>query len=152
MVVDYRQLNDRTKRNQYPLPLTQQNIESVEGSEWFCLLDLKSGFNLNRIAKGHEWKTAFKTKYGLYEYLVMPFGLCNAPASFQALMNDVLRDLLGTGVEVYLDDILIHAKEQSKCIELCKEVLKRLHQHHLYCQLEKCHFFVQEVQYLGMVI
>ncbi|CCE27835.1 uncharacterized protein CPUR_01309 [Claviceps purpurea 20.1] len=83
--------------------------DHLQGARFFTKIDLKSGFNLIRMAKGHEWKKAFKWKYGLYEYLVMPFGLMNAPATFQALMNHIFHDLLDAGVLVYIDDILIYA-------------------------------------------
>ncbi|QRW24773.1 Transposon Tf2-7 polyprotein [Rhizoctonia solani] len=91
MVVDYRSLNANTVKNAYPLPLIQSLIEKLRGAKYFSTIDLKSGYNLVRIRKvmNDEWKTAFKTKYGLFEYLVMPFGLCNAPAAFQHFMNDI---------------------------------------------------------------
>ena len=92
----------------------------------FTKLDLKNGFNLLRIAKGDEWKTAFRTRYGLYEYNVMPFGLCNAPASFQAMINEVLRELLDEGVIVYIDDILIYSESEAEHTIMVKRVLAKL--------------------------
>jgi hypothetical protein len=94
MCVDYRALNANTVSNAYPLPLIQSLVEKLRGAKYFTALDLKSGYNLVRNKEGDEWKTAFKTKYGLFEYLVMPFGLRNAPATFQHFMNDIFRDIL----------------------------------------------------------
>jgi hypothetical protein len=96
-----------TVKNSYPLPLTQGLIEQLEGAKIFTKLDLKSGYSLCQIKEGDEWKTTFKTKYGLFKYLIMPFGLSNAPTTFQALMNEILRDLLDIYVIIYLDNILI---------------------------------------------
>ncbi|QRW23854.1 Transposon Tf2-12 polyprotein [Rhizoctonia solani] len=101
MCVDYRRLNSMTKKNVYPLPLPQNLIEKLQGAKIFSKFDLKAGYNLVRIKEGDEWKTAFKTKYGLFEYLVMPFGLTNAPAAFQDMMNEIFRDLL----DVYVINI-----------------------------------------------
>ena len=109
-VIDYRQLNDITIKNRYPLPLITELRDRLQGAEWFTKLDLLGAYNLIRIKEGNEWKTAFRTRYGHYEYLVMPFGLTNAPATFKALINDVLREFLDDFVVVYLDDILIFSK------------------------------------------
>ncbi|HXB10376.1 MAG TPA: reverse transcriptase family protein, partial [Bacteroidia bacterium] len=108
LVVDYRGLNAITKKDKYPLPLMTTLMEHVQNSRIFSKLDLKNGFNLIRITEGDEWKTAFKTRYGLYEYLVMPFGLCNAPLVFQQKVNDVLAEFIDRGIVVYIDDILIY--------------------------------------------
>ncbi|KAF8753263.1 hypothetical protein RHS01_06867 [Rhizoctonia solani] len=151
MCIDYRALNANTVKNSYPLPLISNLIEKLRGAKCFTALDLKSGYNLVRIKEGDEWKTAFKTKYGLFEYLVMPFGLCNAPATFQHFMNDILRDILDVYVIVYLDDILIFSKSREEHVTHVREVLKRLQKHKLYCQLEKCRFFQDQVHYLGII-
>jgi hypothetical protein len=151
MCVDYRALNTMTVKNWYPLPLTNDLIEKLQGAKIFSKLDLKSGYNLVRIKEGDEWKTAFRTKYGLFEYLVMPFGLANAPAAFQHFMNDIFRDLLDIYVVVYLDNILIFSKTHEEHILHVRKVLKRLKENHLYCQLEKCSFFLPEVDYLGII-
>jgi hypothetical protein len=110
LCVDYRDLNKITIKDRTPLPIMDQLAEQVAGADWFTKLDLKAGYNLIRIRKGDEWKTAFRSPLGHYEYLVMPFGLCNAPATFQRMMNDIMRPFLGNGVVSYLDDILIHSK------------------------------------------
>jgi hypothetical protein len=106
LCVDYRDLNKITIKDRTPLPIMDQLAEQVAGADWFTKLDLKAGYNLIRIRKGDEWKTAFRSPLGHYEYLVMPFGLCNAPATFQRMMNDIMRPFLGNGVVSYLDDIL----------------------------------------------
>ena len=108
----------------YPLLLPQDLIEKLRGAKIFTKFDLKWGYNLVRIKEGDKWKTAFKCKYGLFEYCVMPFGLSNAPACFQHLMNDILHDLLDITVVVYLDDILIFSKNEKDHEEHVKEVLQ----------------------------
>ena len=118
----------------------------------FTKLDLRHGYNLIRIAEGDEWKTAFRTKYGLFEYLVMPFGLCNAPASFQAMINQVLRELLDEGVIVYVDDILINSETEEEHICLVSKVLEKLKKANLCVAINKSRFLVKEVDYLGYVI
>jgi hypothetical protein len=110
LCVDYRDLNKITIKDRTPLPIMDQLAEQVAGADWFTKLDFKAGYNLIRIRKGDEWKTAFRSPLGHYEYLVMPFGLCNAPATFQRMMNDIMRPFLGNSVVSYLDDILIHSK------------------------------------------
>lgn len=87
--MDYRKLNEITIKNRYPLPLTKEIVDRLQGAKYFTKIDLRTGYNLVRIAEGDEWKTAFRTRQGLFEYLVMPFGLTNAPAAFQHLMNDI---------------------------------------------------------------
>ena len=103
--------------------------DRVAGATIFTKLDLKDGYHLLRIREGDEWKTAFRTRYGHFEYKVMPFGLVNAPATFQAMMNKILREFLDHGVVVYLDDILIYSKNEEEHIELVKKVLDRLANH-----------------------
>jgi hypothetical protein len=152
MCVDYRKLNAMTVKNSYPLPLTQDLIEKLSDAKIFTKLDLKSGYSLVRIKEGDEWKTAFKTKYGLFEYLIMPFGLANAPAAFQHLMNDIFRDLLDVHVIIYLDDILIFSKSEAEHPTHVHEVLRRLKENNLYCNTEKCTFHVKEIDYLGLII
>ena len=110
LCVDYRQLNKLTILNKYPLPLMTELQERVAGAMVFTRLDLKDRYHLIRIRTGDEWETAFWTRYGHYEYKVMPFGLVNAPATFQVMMNTILRKFLDHGVVVYLDHILIYSK------------------------------------------
>jgi len=126
LCVDYRALNRIPIPNRYPLPLMGELQDRVQGAQWFTKLDLKNGLNLIRIRQGDEWKTAFRTRYGLYEFQVMLCGLTNAPSTFQDMMNHVFSDMLDIGVLAYMDDILIYAKTEGEHDQLAKEVLQRL--------------------------
>ncbi|KAK3524658.1 hypothetical protein QTP86_000497 [Hemibagrus guttatus] len=150
--IDYRGLNAITVRYPYPLPLVPAALEQLRGARVFTKLDLRSAYNLVHIRKGDEWKTAFHTTHGHYEYCVMPFGLTNAPAGFQALFNEVFRDLLGRGVLAYIDYILVYFTSMEEHVLQVREVLARLQQHHLYVKLEKCEFHRSMVTFLGYVI
>ena len=152
LCVDYRGLNKITVKDRTPLPLMTELREQVAKAKIFTKLDLRHGYNLVRIAKGDEWKTAFRTKYGLFEYLVMPFGLCNAPASFQAMINEVLRELLDQGVIVYIDDILIYSETEEEHTVLVQKVLEKLRAANLCVAINKSRFHVKKVDYLGYVI
>lgn len=152
LCVDYRGLNKITIKNRYPLPLIQENLDRLQNAKYFTKIDLRGAYNLIRIAAGEEWKTAFRTRYGLFEYLVMPFGLTNAPASFQQLMNEVLREYLDISVIVYLDDILIYSKTREEHIEHIQQVLERLRKHRLWAKAEKCRFFQSSVDFLGYIV
>ena len=152
LCVDYRQLNDITIKNRYPLPLISEMRDRLQGAQWFTALDLKGAYNLIRIKEGEEWKTAFRTRYGHYEYLVMPFGLTNAPASFQAMINDVLREYLDIFVIAYLDDILVYSKTMGDHKQHVHKVLRKLLDAKLLVELEKSRFHVQEVDFLGCTI
>lgn len=121
--IDYRGLNKITVKNKYSLPLLTSAFELLQGVTIFSKLDLRNAYNLVRIREGDEWKTAFNTHLGHFEYLVMPFGLTNVPAVFQALVNDVLRDFINRFVFVYLDDILIFSKSQSEHKNHVRQVL-----------------------------
>jgi len=123
LCVDNRQLNKLTILDKYPLPLMSELRDRVAGAKIFTKLDLKDGYHLIRIKKGDEWKTAFRTRYGQYEYKVMPFGLVNAPATFQRMMNKILREFLDQEVVVYLDDILIYSKTHAEHVAMVKKVL-----------------------------
>ncbi|QRW23686.1 Retrotransposable element Tf2 protein [Rhizoctonia solani] len=140
LVVNYRKLNDVTHKNVYPLPRQDDLMAKLRHAKMFTKLDLRWGYNNVRIKEGDKWKTAFRTKYGLFEYLVMPFGLTNAPAAFQHFMNNLFRDLIDVTVVIYLDDILIFSESPED------------HPTHLFCKLSKCHFHVTTVDYLGIVI
>ncbi|QRW20576.1 Transposon Tf2-12 polyprotein [Rhizoctonia solani] len=139
-------------KNVYPLPLPQNLIEKLQGAKIFSKFDIKAGYNLVQIKEGNEWKTAFKTKYRLFEYLVMPFGLTNAPAAFQDMMNEIFRDLLDVYVIIYLDDILVFSLNKKDHEAHVQEVLKRLQDNNLFCNIEKCHFHVKRIDYLGFII
>lgn len=151
-VVDYRGLNKVTVPVRHPIPLINELQDRLQGSKFYTKIDLKTGFNLVRVAKGHEWKTAFRCKYGLYEYRVMPLGLINAPATFQAMMNHIFKDLIDSGLLVYLDDLLIYSDSREKHDELVKEVLRRLSKHNLAVAPQKCQWGVDKVEFLGYII
>src|SRR5437763_4368657 len=150
--VDYRGLNKITVKNRYPLPLMDEMRDRVYGSKIFTKIDLKAGYNLIRIKEGDEWKTAFRTRYSHFEYLVMPMGSTNAPATFQAFMNDILWEFLDQGVIVYLDDILIYSRNEQEHYALVEKVLQRLMDNNLAAEIDKCYFNSQEVDFLGYII
>ena len=150
--VDYRGLNNITVKNKYPLPLIDSAFVPLQGASIFTTLDLRNAYHLVRIRKGDEWKTAFNTPLGHFEYLVMPFGLSNAPAVFQALVNDVLRDMLGRFVFVYLDDILIYSRSLQDHQVHVRSVLQRLLENKLFVKTEKCEFHASTTSFLGFVI
>ena len=152
LCVDYRALNAITQKNRYPLPLINESLRHVRGAKIFSRLDLRAGFNLIRIKPGDEWKTAFRTRYGLFEYLVMPFGLTNAPASCQQFVNDTLREYLDIFCVCYVDDILIYSKTREEHIEHVRKVLTKLAEVDLFIKGEKCDFFVTKTNFLGFII
>jgi len=152
LCVDYRALNRITIPNQYPLPLIQELQDRVRGVQWFTKMDLKNGFHLIRIREGDEWKTAFRTRYGLFEFQVMPFGLSNAPSTFQDMMNHIFSNMLDIGTLAYMDDILVYANTEEKHNETVREVLKHLQNNGLAVSPEKCVWKAQEVEFLGYII
>ena len=152
MCVDYRGLNNITVKNRYPLPLIHEMLDRLVGSKYFTKLDLRGAYNLVRIKEGEEWKTAFRTRYGHFEFTVMPFGLTNAPATFQALMNDTLREFLDIFAIVYLDDILIFSTTLESHISHVNQILERLAARKLYVNSEKSSFHQSSVNFLGYEI
>ncbi|KAF8748003.1 hypothetical protein RHS01_11140 [Rhizoctonia solani] len=152
LVVDYRHLNNRTKKNVYPLPRPDDLMAQLRGAKVFTKLDLRWGYNNVRVKEGDKWKTVFRTKYGLYKSLVMTFGLTNAPASFQHFMNELFKDLLDVCVIIYLDDILIYSKDDVTHTQHVHEVLRRLMENQLFCKASKCTFHVTLVEYLGIIV
>ena len=152
LCVDYRGLNRVTVMNRYPLPLISELKDRVQGAKIFSRIDLKNGYNLIRIKPGDEWKTAFRTRYGLFEYLVMPMGLTNAPATFQAYIGNLLKDLVDIGVLVYIDDILIYSETMEEHERLVKEVLRRLQDNGLAAAPDKCEFHKSKLAFLGFII
>ena len=152
LCVDYRALNRMTIKNRYPLPLIAELLDRIVGAKYFTKIDLRSAYNLIRIALGDEWKTAFRTRYGHFEYLVMPFGLTNAPATFQSYINEAIREYLDEFCVAYLDDILIYSNSLEEHTGHVHKVLEKLLKHGLYAKLEKCQFHVQEIEFLGYVL
>jgi hypothetical protein len=152
LCVDYRGLNKITIKNRYPLPLISEMLDRLSKAKYFSKIDLRGAYNLIRIKSGEEWKTAFRCRYGHFEYRVMPFGLTNAPASFQHFMNDTFRDYLDKFCLVYIDDILIYSETLEDNIQHVRLVLTRLRSASLYAKLEKCKFQVTEIEFLGYII
>ena len=152
LCVDYRGLNAVTVKNRHPLPLITETLDRLSGARVFTKLDLKDAYHRIRIKLGDEWKTAFRTRYGHYEYMVMPFGLANAPATFQAYINKALAGLVDTICVVYLDDILIYSATPEKHWDHVREVLERLRQYKLYGNLKKCEFSTTKVEFLGFIV
>ncbi len=150
--IDYRGLNEITVKFRYPLPLVPSALEQLRSAQFFTKLDLRCAYNLIRIREGDEWKTAFSTTSGHYEYRVMPFGLVNSPAVFQSFINDVFRDMLDHYVIVYIDDILVYSETLQEHVQHVRSVLQRLIKYQLYAKLEKCEFHTTSVAFLGYVI
>ena len=152
-VQDYRKLNAMTIKNRYPLPLIPDIMSRISGARFFTKLDVRWGYNNIRIREGDEWKAAFRTNRGSFEPLVMFFGLCNSPATFQMMMNDIFRALVEEGVvAVYMDDILIFTKTLEEHRRVVKQVLQILKDNNLYLKPEKCIFEVEEVEFLGLIL
>jgi len=150
---DYRRLNKGTIKNAYPLPRVDELLDKLKGAKYFTKLDLRWGYNNVRIKIGDEWKAAFKTNKGLYEPLVMFFGLCNSPATFQNMMNDIFLIETDEGwILIYIDNILIFSKERKDLQKLTLRVLKKLQENDLFVNLDKCTFEAKEIDYLGMII
>ena len=152
LCVDYRALNSVTVKNRLAIPLISETLDRLSHARIFTKLDLKGAYNLLRIKEGDEWKTAFRTRYGHFETLVMPFGLSNAPASFQAIMNNLFRDILDVYVLCYLDDILVFSEHEEDHPGHVNEVLRRLQEAQLYVNPDKCEFDVYSTEYLGYAI
>jgi hypothetical protein len=153
LVQDYRKLNAKTVKNRYPLPLISELIGKLRGARYFTKLDVRWGYHNVRIKEGDEWKAAFRTNRGLFEPLVMLFGLTNSPATFQTMMNDIFQDMISEGVVcVYLDDILIFTEDLKEHQKIVRRVLDRLRQHKLFLRPEKCEFERTRIEYLGLII
>ena len=151
--VDYRALNRISRKDRYPLPLIHETLRTIGKARWFTKLDVIAAFHKIRIAEGDEWKTAFRTRYGLYEWLVTPFGLANAPSTFQKYINWTLRDYLDEFCSAYVDDVLVYSEgtlEEHR--EHVRKVLRRLQDAGLQLDIDKCEFEVQSTKYLGFII
>ena len=152
MCVDYRALNKLTEKNKYPLPRIDDLLDRLRGARFFTSLDLASGFWQIPVAEEDRAKTAFLTPMGQYEWNVMPFGLCNAPSTFQSAMDTVLRGFVGHFAVVYIDDILIYSDTIEDHLRHLEMVFKRLQSHDLHCRPHKCSFLKSEVKFLGFIV
>ncbi|GJY22151.1 putative reverse transcriptase domain-containing protein [Tanacetum coccineum] len=152
MCIDYRELNKLTVKNRYPLPRIDDLFDQLQGSQFFSKIDLRSGYHQLRVHEDDIPKTAFRTRYGHFEFTVMPFGLTNAPAVFMDLMNRVCRPYLDKFVIVFIDDILIYSKTREENVEHLRLVLEQLKKEKPYAKISKCEFWLREVQFLGHVI
>ena len=150
--IDYRKLNDITVKDAYPLPLIDQSLDHLAGAKWFSTLDLFSGYWQVTVNPNDRPKTAFATRHGLYEFSVMPFGLCNAPATFERLMERVLSGLQFDICLVYLDDIIVTARTFDEMINNLSKVFDRLSAAGFKLKAKKCDLFARKVEYLGHVI
>ncbi|GJZ30098.1 putative reverse transcriptase domain-containing protein [Tanacetum coccineum] len=152
MCIDYRELNKLTVKNRYPLPRIDDLFDQLQGSSVYSKIDLRSGYHQLRVREEDIPKTAFRTRYGHYEFQVMPFGLTNAPAVFMDLMNRVCKPYLDKFVIVFIDDILIYSKNKQEHEEHLKIILELLKKEELYAKFSKCEFWISKVQFLGHVI
>ncbi len=151
--IDYRGINELSEKDRYPLPLIRETLRNMSVARWFTKLDVIAAFHKIRMAKGEEWKTAFRTRYGLFEWLVMPFGLSGAPASFQRYINYLLREFLDDFVSAYIDDIIIYtAGSLEEHRAKVRQVLQILGDAGLQCDIEKSEFEVTTIKYLGFII
>ncbi|GKC91290.1 putative reverse transcriptase domain-containing protein, partial [Tanacetum coccineum] len=152
MCIDYRELNKLTIKNHYPLPRIDDLFDQLQGSQFFLKIDLRSGYHQLRVHEDDILKTAFRTRYGHFEFIVMPFILTNTPVVFMDLINRVCRPYLDKFVIVFIDDILIYSKTQGEHVEHLRLVLGLLKQEKLYAKFSKCEFWLREVQFLRHVI
>jgi len=153
MVMDYHNLNDQTVKNNYPLLLITELIDNMGSKKVFTKMDLRWGFNNIQIKEGEEWKRAFTTHVRSFELTVIFFGMKNSPATFQAMMNEILRDLINKGkVAVFVDDVLVGTETEEGHNEIVEEILRRLEENDLYIKPEKCVWKARKIGFLGVVI
>ena len=150
--IDYRKLNDVTRKDAYPLRRIDATLDTLHGSQWFSTLDLLSGYWQVEVDEANRQKTAFCTPEGLFQFKVMPFGLCNAPATFQRLIDLVLAGLQWSDFLVYIDDVIVLGHTFDEHLRILRSVLQRLRESGLRLNQSKCSFFQKEVQYLGHFI
>ncbi|KAL4037574.1 hypothetical protein IC575_001171 [Cucumis melo] len=152
LCIDYRELNKVTVKNRYPFPRIDDLFNQLQGATVFSKIDLRSGYHQLRIKDGDVSKTAFRSRYGHYEFIVMSFGLTNAPAVFMDLMNRVFREFLDTFVIVFIDDILIYSKTEAEHEKHLRIVLQTLRDNKLYAKFSKCEFWLKQMSFLGHVV
>ena len=152
MYVDYRELNKITIKNKYPLPMIDDLFDQLKGARVYSKIDLRSGYHQLKIRESDIPRTAFRTRYGLHEFTVMPFGVTNAPAVFMDLMNRIFMNFLDKFVVVFIDDILIYFQDSVQHKEHLGMVLQTLREHRLYGKINKCEFWLDSVSFLGHTI
>ena len=149
LCVDYRALNKVTVKNSYPLPWIDDLFDWLVGAKYFSRIDLRSGYHQIRIAQGDEEKTACRTRYGSFEFLVMPFGLCNAPTTFTTLMNNIFHEYLDDFVIIYIDDILVYLKTAKEHAGHLEKVFQKLRSNKLYAKGDNCDWSKLRIKFLG---
>ena len=152
LCIDFHGLNHISKKDCYPLPLISNLLDSPHKARVYSKIDIHYAYHLVHITDGNKWKTVFRTRYGSFEWSVMPFSLTNAPAAFYRFMNDIFSNLLDVCIMIYLDDILIYLNNISEHHWYVKEVLKCLHKAGLYAKAEKCKFHSESVEYLRYIL
>jgi hypothetical protein len=152
LVTDYRALNKSIIKNHYPLPRIEEILDTLQGAKWFTKLDLTTSYHQVRMNPDDVWKTTFKTKFGLFEWKVMPFDLTNAPTTFMRLINDIFREHLGQFVVIYLDEILIFSRTWDTHMQHVRQVLQILREHKLQVKAKKSYFGQTSISYLGFVV
>ena len=152
LCVDYRALNAITVKNRYLLPLIQEILDRLVKAKYFTKLDIVAVFNKIRMAEGEEWKTVFRTRYGFFESLIMNFGLCGAPSSFQNYINDIFHEYLNTFCSAYINDIFIYSKTKKEYTKHVQLIFQKLQKTGFQLDIDKCEFFVKKIKYLGLII
>jgi len=153
IVMDYCKLNRQTVKNNYPLPLITELVDNMGSKRVFTKMDLQWGYNNVRVKEGNKWKVAFTTYMGLFEPVVMFFEMTDSPATFQAMMNEILRDIINKGkVAAFVDNILVGTETEEGHDEVVEEVLRQLEKNNLYIKPEKCVWKVCKVPFLGVVM
>ena len=150
--VNYKRLNAITKKDCYLIPLIEETLAQLEGAKYFTKIDIRQAFYQIRMSEDLEELTTFLTRFGAFKYLVMPFGLCNGPASWQHLINDTLFDFLHCFVQAYLNDILIYSKTLKEHNSHVRQVLQCLREAKLQADIDKCEFHIQETKFFSLIV